>query len=70
MMRLSAPPTAGAASGHTCFNFGCSGYFARECTAPKKIVTQGHVIPPTRGPQKVAVVKTGRVNYTTMKDIP
>jgi hypothetical protein len=29
-----------------------------------------HATPPPRGPQKVAVVKTGRVNYTTMEDIP
>jgi hypothetical protein len=35
-----------------------------------KIVTQGHVIPATHGPQKVAVVKIGHVNYTTMEDIP
>jgi hypothetical protein len=38
--------------------------------APKKTATQGHITPPPRGPQKVAVVKTGRVNYTTMEDIP
>jgi hypothetical protein len=31
---------------------------------------QGHTTHPSRGPQKVAVVKTGRVNYTTMEDIP
>jgi hypothetical protein len=39
-------------------------------TVPKKSVTQGHVTHAPRGPQKVKVVKTGRVNYTTMEDVP
>jgi hypothetical protein len=69
-MRLPAPPTAGAAFGHMCFNCGCSGCFAQECTAPKKSTMQGHVTHPLCGLQKVAIVKTGRVNYTTMEDIP
>jgi hypothetical protein len=67
--RLPAPPTAGAASGHTRFNCGRSGHFARECTASKKTVTQGHVTHPPCGPQKVTIAKTGRVNYTTMEDV-
>jgi hypothetical protein len=69
VMHLPAPLIAGATSGHTYFNCGCSGHFARECTALKKTTTQGHVTHPSRGPQKVGVVKTGRVNYTTMEDI-
>jgi hypothetical protein len=70
MMRLPAPPTAGAAFSHTCFNFGRSGHFAQECTAAKKTATQGHITHPSRGPQKVAIAKTDRVNYTTLEDVP
>jgi hypothetical protein len=31
---------------------------------------QSHITHPSHGPQKVAVAKTGRVNYTTVEDIP
>jgi hypothetical protein len=68
-MCLPAPPTAGAASGHTCLNCGHSGHLALEYTAPKKNATQGHITHPPRGLLKVAVAKAGRVNYTAMEDI-
>jgi hypothetical protein len=67
---LPAPLIAGAASGHTCFNCSRSSHFARECTVSKKTPTQGHVTPPPCGPPKVAVAKTGFVNYTTLEDVP
>jgi hypothetical protein len=37
---------------------------------PKKKAAQGDITHPPHGPQKVAVVKIGRVNYTTMEGIP
>jgi hypothetical protein len=37
---------------------------------PKKNAAQGLVTHPPHGPQKVVVDKTGRINYTTMDDIP
>jgi hypothetical protein len=45
-------------------------HFAWECPALKKNTAQGHVTNPPRGLQKVAIIKTGHVNYTTMEDIP
>jgi hypothetical protein len=37
---------------------------------PKNHAAQGHITYPPHGPQKVVVVKTDRVNYTTIEDIP
>jgi hypothetical protein len=37
---------------------------------PKKNTAQGHVSHPPRGHQKVAISKSGRINYTIMEDVP
>jgi hypothetical protein len=42
----------------------------RDCSAPRKNTTQGHINHPPRGQQKVAIAETDRINYTTMEDIP
>jgi hypothetical protein len=36
---------------------------------PKKTPAQGHITPP-HAPPKVAIAKTGCVNYTTLEDVP
>jgi hypothetical protein len=69
MLHLPAPLTTGTSS-NICFNYGNTGHFSRECTAPKKTIAQGHIHQPAGGQPKVVAAKTGRVNYTTMEDIP
>jgi hypothetical protein len=67
---LLAPLASGTASGHTCFNYSCSGHFARECPAPKKNPAQGPINPPPQGQQRMVATRKGCVNYTTMEEIP
>jgi hypothetical protein len=53
---------------HTCYNYGIVGHFIKVCMAPRQMDMprpQSHSSHPPR-----VVAKTGRVNYTTMKDVP
>jgi hypothetical protein len=70
VLRLLVPPTTAATSGNIFFNYGHTGHFTQQRTAPKKNTTQGHVSHPPRGHQKVVIAKTGHIKYTTMEDVP
>jgi hypothetical protein len=70
VLRLPAPPTTEASSSNICFNYGRTSHFGRECTAPWKNMTQGHVNHLPCVQQKVVIAKTDCVNYTTMEVVP
>jgi hypothetical protein len=69
---LPPPPRKMGIVPHTCYNCCQVGYIVRDYTAPRRTSApcpQSHCHHPPRGPTKVIATKTGRVNYTTIKDV-
>jgi hypothetical protein len=67
------PPQKMGVVPHTCYNCGQVGHIVWDYTAPMRTSTphpRSHCNQSPRGPTKVVATKTGRVNYTTIEDVP
>jgi hypothetical protein len=67
------PPQKMGVVPRTCYNCGLVGHIVRDCTAPMQTSAPrpwSHCNQSPWGPMKVIATRTGRVNYTTIEDVP
>jgi hypothetical protein len=70
---LHPPPQKMGVVPHTCYNCDQVGHIVRDCIAPRWTSaprSRSHCIQSPRAPTKVVATRTGRVNYTTIEDVP
>jgi hypothetical protein len=71
MPRAMAPPPSQKRAVVPCtyYNYGQVGHFVNECTTPRQIDVP-QFLSHSNHPPRVITAKTGRLNYTSMADIP
>jgi hypothetical protein len=70
--RPGFPPANQGNSNYCCFNCGSPSHFIKDCPQPRKSI-QGQTSNPTnkgKGKRKVVQVRQGRVNLTTLSELP
>jgi hypothetical protein len=73
LIMLHPPPQKMGVVPRTYYNCGQVGHIVRDYTTPRRTPAprpRGHYNQPPRGPTKVIATRTGRVNYTTVEDVP
>jgi hypothetical protein len=68
--RPSFPPANQGNSNYRCFNCGSPSHFIKDCPQPRKSFQRQTSSPTSKGKRQVVQVRQGRVNLTTLSELP